>query len=104
MVEANYSKKASIISIASSRNIISTDVGNTIACIEKVTLTIPSRFTAMEVGDVINFEVHGTQLTIQGASSVTINGQSGKSSSKGNNQIYTGGIIRKTGNNSYIVL
>ena len=58
----------------------------------------------MEVGDVINLEVHGTTLTIQGALGVTINGQSGTSFSKGNNQLYAGGIIRKSGNNSYIVL
>jgi hypothetical protein len=102
--EETYSKKAKIFSISSSRNIISSDVGSTIVCEVSATLTVPSGFSAMEVGDVINLEVHGTLLTIQGASGVNINGRSGTSFSKGNNQIYTGGIIRKTGNNSYIVL
>jgi len=58
----------------------------------------------MEVGDVINLEVHGTTLTIQGASGVTINGQSGTSFSKGNNQLYAGGIIRKSGNKYCIIM
>ena len=103
-LETSYSKKASIILMASSRNITSADVGNTIACTISATLTIPSGFSAMKEGDIINLEVHGTLLTIQGASGVTINGQSGKNFFKGNNEVYTGGIMRKTGTNSYIVL
>jgi len=103
-VEDNYLKKAKVVSLTSSRNISNNDVRNTIACINSTTLTISSGFTAMNVGDWINVEVHGTTLTVNGASGVIINGKSGGNSSIGNNEIYTGGIIRKTGNNSYIVL
>jgi len=103
-VEDNYVKKAEIISFTSSRNINNNDVGNTIACIYSSTLTITSGFSAMQVGDVINLEVHGTTLTVNGSSGVVINGNSGGFSSIGNDEVYTGGIIRKTGNNSYIIL
>ncbi len=103
-VEDNYVKKAEIISFTSSRNINNNDIGNTIACIYSSTLTITSGFSAMQVGDVINLEVHGTTLTVNGSSGVVINGNSGGFSSIGNDEVYTGGIIRKTGNNSYIIL
>ena len=103
-MEDNYAKKAQIIKFTASRNIIPNDVGNTITCIYSSTLTITSGFSTMEVGDVINVEVHGTELTIAGASGVVINGKSGGYTSIGNDEVYTGGIIRKTGNNSYIIL
>ena len=57
----------------------------------------------MKIGDVINLEVHGTTLKIRG-SGVVINGKSSGSTSIGNDSAYTGGMIRKTGNNSYIIL
>ncbi|MCM4156132.1 hypothetical protein DHD80_08955 [Gramella sp. AN32] len=103
-VEENYAKKALVVPFSSSRNIKTNDVGNTIACTLSATLTIDSNFIAMAVGDVINIEVHGTTFTVKGASGVVINGNSGGNTSIGNNDAYTGGIIRKTGNNSYIVL
>ncbi|HSM63009.1 MAG TPA: hypothetical protein VK833_03625, partial [Gillisia sp.] len=103
-VEDNYAKKAEIISYTSSRNINTNDVGNTIACIYSSTLTITSGFSAMQIGDVINLEVHGTTLTINGVSGVLINGKSGGYTSIGNDEVFTGGIIRKTANNSYIIL
>ena len=102
--EETYSKKAKIISLNSSRNIMSSDIGNTIACKAEATLTITSGFSAMKDGEVINLEVHATVLTVKGASGVTINGSSGGSLNKGNNQVYTGGIVRKISNNLYIVL
>ncbi|TVZ27533.1 hypothetical protein JM83_2581 [Gillisia sp. Hel_I_86] len=103
-VEDNYAKKAIVVPFSSSRNINNNDVGNTLACTSTATLTISSGFSAMEVGDVINLEVHGTTFTVKGASGVLINGKSGGNTSIGNNEFYTGGILRKTGNNSYIVL
>lgn len=103
-VDDNYTKKAKVLSFTSSRNVSNTDVGNTIACIYSTTLTITSGFSAMKVGDVINLEVHGTTLTVNGASGVVINGKSGGFTSIGNDEVYTGGIIRKTNNNSYIIL
>jgi len=99
-----YSKKAQVISLTSSRSINTEDIGNTIACSKSATLTIPSGFSAMKVGETLNLEVHGVLLVIKGSSGVSINGQTGKDISKGNNKIYTGGIIRKTGSNSYIIL
>jgi hypothetical protein len=103
-VAENYSKKAQVVSFTNSRNVNNNDVGNTLACIYSTTLTISSGFSAMNVGDVINIEVHGTTLTVNGASGVVINGKSGGFTSIGNDENYTGGIIRKTGNNSYIIL
>ena len=103
-VEKNYTKKASISNISSNRSVNNSDVGNTVACIASATLTISSGFSSMEVGDVINLEVHGTTLTVKGASGVTINGRSGGNTVIGNGEAYTGGLVRKIGNNSYIIL
>ena len=102
-IEQNFSKKASVVSIPSSRNVNSNDVGNTISCTSSATLTITSGPSSMQVGDVINLEVHGTTLKVQGSGTV-INGKSKGSASIGNNCAYTGSLIRKTGKNSYIVL
>ena len=57
----------------------------------------------MQVGEV-NLEAHDTTLTVNGASSVIINGKTGGYNSIGNDEVYTGGIIRKIANNSYIIL
>ena len=103
-VKDNYSPKASIVSLSSSRNVLSNDVGNTIACTTSATLTINTEFSGMKVGEIINLEVHGTTLTVNGATGVIINGNSGGIISIGNNSAYTGGLIRKLANNSYIVL
>jgi hypothetical protein len=103
-VEENYSQKAKVVSFSSSRNVSNNDVGNTLSCTSSATLTISSGFSAMAIGDIINMEVHGTTLTIKGASGVVINGKSGGSTSIGNDAVYTGGLIRKTNTNSYIIL
>ena len=58
----------------------------------------------MKVGQTINIEIHGTILTIQGASGVTINGSLTGRSALGNDEVYTGGILRKIGTDNYIVL
>ena len=102
-VAKNYSKKSSVLSLSSSRNANSNDIGNTIACTSSATLTITSALSSMKVGDVINLEVHGTTLKVQGSGTI-INGKSNGSKSIGDNSAYTGGLIRKTSNNSYIIL
>ena len=102
-IDNNYVKKAEVISLTTSRSVTSGDVGNTIACKSSATLTINSGFTAMNIGDVINLEIHGTTLTIAG-SGVIINGVNSGQAIIGNNKAYTGGILRKTGTNTYIVL
>jgi hypothetical protein len=57
----------------------------------------------MKIGDFSNIEVHGTTLTIQG-SGVIVNGVNSGKATIGNSKDYTGGILRKTGTNTYIVL
>ncbi|WP_373056948.1 hypothetical protein, partial [Zunongwangia sp. H14] len=99
-----YIKKPVVVNISSSRNISSGDISNTIACTASSTLTISSNFNEMKVGQTINLEVHGTILSIKADSGVTLNGTSAGNASIGNNEAYTGGILRKTGTNSYIVL
>ncbi|MDT0688824.1 hypothetical protein RM549_03460 [Salegentibacter sp. F188] len=103
-VERKYAKKAEIVDFGSSRTIKNTDIENTIVCTTSATLTITSNFNDMIVGQTINLEIHGTTLTVKGSSGVTINGNTGGSKALGNNEAYTGGILRKTGSNTYIVL
>ena len=103
-IEENFVKKATVVSMSSSRSVNNGYIGNTIACKSSSTITITSGLSGMEVNDVINVEVHGTKLIVQGASGLVINGKSGGAASIGNDEVYTGGIIRKTGTNSYIVL
>jgi len=102
-VKNAYGKKVSVINISSSRSISPSDVRNTIACTSSSTLTINSGFSAMKIGDFSNIEVHGTTLTIQG-SGVIVNGVNSGKATIGNSKDYTGGILRKTGTNTYIVL
>jgi len=102
-VSTSYMKKPSVNNISSSRSMSQSDVNNTIACTSSATLTINSGFSAMQIGDISNIEVHGTTLTIQG-SGVIINGVNSGKATIGNSKDYTGGILRKTGTNTYIVL
>lgn len=97
--------KANIISLTSSRKILSTDVYNTFACTSSSTLTIPSNFSAMEIGDTINLEAHnGAILTVIADSGVTLNytnaGSSQFNSNIGNVRF---GLLRKSGTNAYII-
>ncbi|MDT0646276.1 hypothetical protein RM545_06205 [Zunongwangia sp. F260] len=103
-LEKKYTKKAKIIDFSSSRTLKDTDIENTVVCKTSATLNIPSNFDAMAVGQTINLEIHGTTLTISGNSGVTLNGNPGGSKSLGNSEAYTGGILRKTGTNTYVVL
>ncbi len=97
--------RAVIIPFITSRNIVSSDINNTIECTTSSTLTLSSNFGVMLIGDTINLEAHnGAILTIQAASGVTINYNiSGRA-------IFTSlvgdvsfGLLRKSGLNSYII-
>ena len=99
-----YYRKAQIIALNGSRSIQVEDLNNTIACITTSTLNITSNFDVMTVGATINLEIHGTTLTIKGDNGVFINGKEGGTSSLGNDQDFTGGLLRKTAANTYIVL
>jgi hypothetical protein len=97
--------KALIIPFTSSRNIVSTDVNNTIECTTSASLTITSGFGTMLVGDTINLEAHnGAVLTIQAATDVLINytavGSAQFASTAGNVRF---GFLRKVSVNSYII-
>ncbi len=93
-----------LISLTASRNIAATDVLNTISCTTASTLTITASFTSMAVGDTINLEALGVILTVTGAVGVTVNGISAGSVTVDGSSKYTGGILRKTATNTYIVL
>ncbi|SFZ94047.1 hypothetical protein SAMN05428642_103534 [Flaviramulus basaltis] len=97
--------KAEIIPLTSSRNIISSDINNTIACTTTSTFTIPSGFSAMEVGDTINLEAHnGAVLTVNASTGVTLNysnSGSAQFNSKAGNVRF--GLLRKSGQNAYII-
>lgn len=101
----SQNKRAEIISVTSSRNAAPTDVNNTIECTQNAVLTLPSNFSAMEIGETINLEAHnGASLTIQAANGVSINytgGGSAKFNSDTGNVRF--GLLRKSGNNAYII-
>lgn len=100
----DYGLVVDIIGISSSRNISAADVLNTVSCTAASTLTITASFSAMAVGDIINLEALGAALTITGATGVTVNGDSEGSVVIDGTGTYTGGILRKTATNTYIVL
>ncbi|WP_051907701.1 hypothetical protein [Flavimarina sp. Hel_I_48] len=103
-IDSFYIKKPQVTIISSPRELDPGDIGNTIVCSNSSVLTITKDFEEMKVGDAINLEVHGITLTIKGASGVSINGVDSGEENIGNDEAYTGGILRKTEANSYIVL
>ncbi|MGE5943775.1 MAG: hypothetical protein ACM31G_05480 [Flavobacteriales bacterium] len=97
--------QATIRSLTISRNIHTDDIHNVIECTVSSTLTIPSGFSDMQIGDTINLEAHnGATLTISAASGVTINyatsGTAQFISEPGNVRF---GLLRKSGTNAYII-
>ena len=97
--------KALVISFATSRNVNSGDINNTIACTTSATLTLTANFLNMAIGDTINLEAHnGAILTIKAATGVTLNYTAAGSgqfvSATGNVRF---GLLRKTGTNAYII-
>ena len=101
----NSSPRASIVSFTNSRNIAVSDINNTIECTSSSTLTIPSGFSSMLVGDTVNLESHnGAVLTVQATSGVTINyNESGNAKFSSTNGNVRFGFLRKNGTNSYII-
>ena len=97
--------RALVISFASSRNINSGDINNTLACTSSATLTLSANFLSMAIGDTINLEAHnGAILTIKAATGVTLNytaAGSGQYVSTAGNVRF--GLLRKTGANAYII-
>ncbi len=97
--------KATIIPLTASRNINTADVYNTIACTVSSTLTIPSGFSDMLIGDTINLEAHnGATLTILGATGVSINyTDAGNAQFISQSGTVRFGLLRKSGTNAYII-
>ncbi len=101
----NYLTKAVIVPVVDSRDIQETDIDNTIECTMNATLTLVENFTIMQIGDIINLEAHnGAVLTIEASDGVDLNYQNAGDaiflSNSGNVRF---GILRKVGDNSYIV-
>lgn len=100
-----YAKKAKIVSFEESREILDTDVENTIECTKTATLSLISDFDLMKVGETVNLEAHdGAVLTIQAMAGVELNYTNGgvgklQSNPKG----VSFGLLRKKGGNSYII-
>lgn len=97
--------RAEVFNFNSNRNIISTDVNNTIACTTSATLTLSSNFSSMEIGDTINLEAHnGAILTVVASNNVQLNyinnGTAQFASNAGNVRF---GLLRKTASNAYII-
>lgn len=97
--------RAAVIPLTSSRTVTLSDINNTIACTSSSNLTIPSNFSAMEIGDTINLEAHnGAILTVIANTGVTLNytnsGTAVFNSRAGNVRF---GLLRKSGQNDYII-
>ncbi|MBU2948821.1 hypothetical protein [Zobellia uliginosa] len=102
---APVEKDATIISFESTRNIATSDVGNTLECTKTATVTLTSGFSNMKVGETVNLEAHnGASLTVKAASGVSLNytdgGTANFESASGNVRF---GLLRKSGTNAYII-
>jgi hypothetical protein len=97
--------KAVIIPFTSSRTIVAADVNNVIECTTSATLTLPTSFGVMAIGDTVNLEAHnGATLTIQATGGVLLNytaNASGTFTSAAGNVRF--GFLRKVNTNSYIL-
>ncbi|WP_052823493.1 hypothetical protein [Neotamlana sedimentorum] len=97
--------RANVIAFTDSRSIINSDINNTIACTRNATLTLSSNFSEMAIGDTINLEAHnGATLTVSAATGVSLNytasGSAVFASEVGNVRF---GLLRKSGENAYII-
>lgn len=104
-MDGAYVLKSKIILLQSSRSIAESDIGNTIECTGTGTLTIASDFNTMNIGDFINLEAHnGATLTIHAAEGVNLNYTAGgKAIFKSVRGTVRFGLLRKSGNNAYII-
>jgi hypothetical protein len=94
-----------IIPLTYNRDIESADIKNTIECKTSATLTLTENFGAMKIGDVINLEAHnGAELTIIATSGVSINyKRSGVAKFTSVVENIKIGLLRKSGDNDYII-
>ena len=103
--EGEYQLKSKVIPFQVSRDIVESDIGNTIECTTASNLQIPANYSLMEIGDTINLEAHnGATLTVSVASGVQLNyvdaGSASFESGAGNVRF---GLLRKMDVNSYII-
>lgn len=97
--------RAAVMPLTASKTISNSDINNTIACTNSATLTIPSNFSAMAIGDTVNLEAHnGAVLTVTAGAGVSLNYTDGGTavftSRVGNVRF---GLLRKSGTNAYII-
>lgn len=100
---AFYQLIPDVITASSNRDLASSDVENRVRCTTSITLTIPLNFSAMAVEQTITIlkAFSGTNVTVTGASGVTVNGSSGGSATITGD--YKAGIIYKVSTNTYEV-
>lgn len=105
VINAPKQERARIISFTSSRTVLSGDINNTIECTTSAILKLPLNFSEMEIGDTINLEAHnGAILTINASPGVSINyNAAGSAVFNSEAGVVRFGLLRKSGNNSYIV-
>lgn len=98
---AFYQLRPEEVQIGTSRDFTGTDVENLVRATASITLTIPLNFSAMAVDRTLTVlrAYSGSDLTIQAATGVTLNGVSGGSVTMGT--AYTAGVLLKTGTNTY---
>ncbi|MGQ7947208.1 hypothetical protein [Flavobacterium sp. WC2509] len=94
-----------VIPFTYNRDIASSDINNTIECKTSATLTLTENFSAMKIGDIINLEAHnGAELTILATSGVSINyKRSGVAKFTSVLENVKIGLLRKSGDNDYII-
>lgn len=98
---AFYQPRPEDVQIGTSRDFAAGDVENWVRATASITLTIPLNFSAMAVDRTLTVlrAYSGSDLTIQAATGVTLNGVSGGSVTLGTP--YTAGVLLKTGANTY---
>jgi hypothetical protein len=102
--DGEYANKAKIVPFKFNRDVLPTDIGNTIECTSSATLTLTKDFI-MEIGETINLEAHnGAVLTIMANTGVTINytidGEAGLVSDP---RTVRFGLLRKIADNAFII-
>ncbi len=99
-----YASKAKIVSFKFNRDILPTDIGNTIECTSSATLTLTKDFN-MEIGETINLEAHnGAVLNIMADTGVTINYTiDGEADLVSDPRTVRFGLLRKIAINAFII-
>lgn len=97
--------QAKIIPFNEDRDIVSSDINNTLECTTSASLTLTPEFVDMKIGDIINLEAHnGAVLTIKTHGGVSINyKRSGVATFTSALENVKMGLLRKAGANEYII-